>query len=403
MTLITENFEVVVVGGGASGYAAAILIADLGFRTAHIAPPAPRDDRRTTALLGGSIELLDRIGVRAALEDCGASITTMRLVDATGRLVRAPEVSFNIGEIGRESFGLNIPNVDLLSALAKRTVTIGTLSRLETTVVAAMPDEQAIILDLADGRRISGNVAVAADGRKSLLREAAGIEIDTWDYPQTALVATLRAERPHRGICTEFHGPNGPFVLVPLPGNHMSIVLVERPSIALELDAMDDAALGRDLERRSQSIHGRLSTVGDRQVYPLSGMSARRLAANRTLLVGEAAHVFPPFGAQGLNLGLRDVAHAAEVLVKTRRAGGDIGGAPVMTAYDRLRRPDVKSRTAAVDLMDRFLLSDALPAQAARAIGMSLAGGIVPLRRFLMREGLTPTFGAPRIMRRLEP
>lgn len=392
-------FDVAVVGAGPSGLAAALLTAASGFRTASIAPPGPPDDGRTTALLGGSVTLLDTLGVRADLEALGAPLGTMRLVDVTGRLLRAPEVAFEAREIGRESFGINVANRDIVAVLGRAAEASANLLRIEGTVEDVAVGEGGVRLTTAAGETIEAKVAVAADGRRSRLRDAAGIEVDRWDYPQSALVLNLAVEFGHDDVSTEFHGPNGPYVLVPLPGRMVSVVLVEKPAVAEALAALPDAELGRELERRAHSILGKMTVDGPRQVYPLSGLTAKRFGANRIALVGEAAHVFPPIGAQGLNLGLRDVGHLGEILLGARRKGADIGGPETMAAYDRARRPDVKSRTLAVDLLDRSLLSDLLPAQIARSVGLTLAGRVPGLRRLMMREGLAPRFLTPRSMR----
>lgn len=395
----TEVFDVAIVGAGPSGLVAALVLAREGIRTALVAPASVPTDHRTTALLGGSVTLLDRLGVLEALTERGAELRTMRLVDVTGRLVRAPEVSFNAREIGRDSFGINVMNTDIVEVLSAAASSRPEVTRIEASVEAAEVGDRRVTLVTADGRRIEARLAVAADGRRSRLREAAGIGVDTWDYPQSALVLNLDTQFPHDAISTEFHGPHGPYVLVPLPGKRVSVVLVEKPDVTERLADLDDAALGYECERRAHSLLGRMSVASRRQVFPLSGLTARRFGQNRVVLVGEAGHVFPPIGAQGLNLGLRDVGHLGEVVARARREGGDLGAPGVTEAYDRARKPDVKARTTAVDLFDRALLSDLLPVQVARSLGLTLADRIAPLRRLIMREGLTPSLVTPRLMR----
>ncbi|MEJ1159353.1 UbiH/UbiF family hydroxylase [Prosthecomicrobium sp. N25] len=396
-------FDVAVVGAGPSGLAAALHLARSGFRTVSIAPKSPPEDQRTTALLGSSVGLLQHLGVWDALAARGAALRTMRLVDVTGRLVRAPEVAFHAREIERDSFGVNVMNRDITDVLSTAAAETPGLTRLEGTVETVTIGERLVRLETGAGAVVEARVAVAADGRRSRLREAAGIGIDTWTYPQSALVLNAATEAAHDEISTEFHGPNGPYVLVPLPGRMVSIVLIEKPEAAEALNALSDEDLGRELERRAHSLLGRMTVVGPRQVYPLSGLTAKAFGRNRVALVGETAHVFPPVGAQGLNLSLRDVGHLAEALVRARRSGQDIGGAETLAAYDRMRRPDVKSRTLGVDIADRALLSDLLPAQIARSLGLALADRIAPLRRLIMREGLAPSFLTPRVMRPERP
>jgi 2-octaprenyl-6-methoxyphenol hydroxylase len=389
--------EIAVVGGGAAGWAAALMLARAGRAVTLVTGPAG-EDRRTTALFGGSMALLEYLGLWPALAAAGAEIAVMRLVDDTGRLIRAPETSFDAAEIGRAAFGVNLRNADLVATLAAAARALANLTVRPGRVTAAEPGADAVALGLDDGSRLVARLAVAADGRRSLLREAAGLKVASWSYPQSALVADVAIETPHFAVCTEFHGPNGPYVLVPLPGDAVSVVLVEAPGIVQRLAEMSDEALADELTRRAHRLLGRMTLVGPRQVFPLSGQIARRFADRRVALVGEAAHVFPPIGAQGLNLGLRDVAHLAEAVTAAGPAA-DPGGPAVLAGYDRRRRLDVASRTFGVDVADRALLADAVPVQALRAGVLALAGGFPPLRRFLMREAMVPGLGAPKAMR----
>jgi 2-octaprenyl-6-methoxyphenol hydroxylase len=229
-------------------------------------------------------------------------------------------------------------------------------------------------------------LAVAADGRRSKLREAAGIATEEWRYPQAALVCDFAHSLPHHDTSTEFHTEHGPFTLVPLPGNRSSLVWVDAPAEAQRRLALSDDALAVEIEQRSASILGKVVVEGRRQVFPLSGLSVRRFADHRIALVGEAAHVFPPIGAQGLNLGYRDVAALGDVLTD---AGSDPGASAQLNAYDRARRVDVMARTTAVDAVNRTLLSDFLPASAVRGLGLFLVDRVPLLRRFAMRQGLS--------------
>lgn len=258
-------------------------------------------------------------------------------------------------------------------------------------------------LDLDTGGQVSARLVVGADGRNSPVRAAVGIDTKSWRYPQSALIVNLDHDLPHRFHSTEFHTPTGPFTLVPLSGRGSSLVCVESPEVAQELAAMADDALALELERRAHSVYGKMRIAGARQVYPLGGLVATRMGARRAALVGEAAHVFPPIGAQGLNLGLRDVAALVEIVVAARDRGEDIGSDAVLDRYERQRRVDITSRTTAVDLLNRSLLSDLLPVQALRSVGLYLAARVAPLRRMLMREGIAPVLARPKLMRGLTP
>jgi len=214
-----------------------------------------------------------------------------------------------------------------------------------------------------------------------------------------ALTLCLKHSRPHHDTSTEFHTPSGPFTLVPLPGNRSSLVWVLDPADADDLAALDDDALADEIERAAHSILGKIEVEPGRGLFPLTRARAKRFSANRVALVGEAAHVIPPIGAQGLNLGLRDAATIGELAISADRAARDIGGINVLAAYDKMRRADVGSRTVAVDLLNRSLLSDFLPVQGARGLGLYAIDRIGPLRRALMREGVTPHAAQPKLMR----
>jgi 2-octaprenyl-6-methoxyphenol hydroxylase len=391
-----QSVEVAVVGGGPAGLTAAIALAAAGVETALIsrAPPA---DNRTTALLSGSVAALEALGVWPLCGAQAAPLTAIRLIDDTARLLRAPEVTFEAGEIGLEAFGHNIENRHLIAALDRRAAALPQLRRIEAAAAAIEPDEDGVTIRLDDAT-LTARLAVGADGRKSLCRAAAGIATTRHEYPQAALTLNLGHARPHNGISTEFHTASGPFTLVPLPGLRSSLVCVVERAGAEHFGALDAPALSAEIERRAHSILGKVSVEEGCGVFPLAIETAERFAQSRIALVGEAAHVIPPIGAQGLNLGLRDAATIGELVVKARRVGADIGAPELLARYDRMRRLDVASRTVAVDVLNRSLLSDFLPVQGARGFGLYLLDRIAPLRRAVMRAGVEPA-AQPRLMR----
>jgi 2-octaprenyl-6-methoxyphenol hydroxylase len=240
---------------------------------------------------------------------------------------------------------------------------------------------------------------VGADGAHSLCRAAAGIGTRRHVYPQIAITLNLAHDRPHNDTSTEFHSESGPFTLVPLHGARSSLVCVLDRARAAELAAMDEAALSTEIERRAHSLLGKMRIQPGRGVFPLAVATADTFARSRIALVGEAAHVVPPIGAQGLNLGLRDAATIAEIVADARRHDLDAGAPDVLARYDLQRRADVTSRTVAVDLLNRSLLTDFLPAHGARGLSLYLVDRIGPLRRALMREGVAPAAAQPRLMR----
>jgi 2-octaprenyl-6-methoxyphenol hydroxylase len=390
--------EVAIVGGGPAGLTAAIALAEAGIETALIAR-RPVPDHRTTALLAGSVTALETLGVWAGCVAQAAPLRAMRIVDATSRLVRAPEVCFDASEIGLEAFGHNIENRYLLAALDARAQTLPSLTRIEDDAQAVEPNDASATVILKNGDSVSARLVVGADGRRSLCRTAAGIEGDGHTYPQTALTFNLTHARAHHDISTEFHTESGPFTLVPLPGNRSSLVWVVKAIEAERIAALDDTALNDEIEQRSHSILGKIAVDPGRGVFPLAVETVRSFGKSRIALIGEAAHLIPPIGAQGLNLGLRDAACIGELVVSTRRDGGDVGAPTLLAQYDTLRRSDVKSRTFAVDLLNRTLLSDFLPVQGARGLALYLIDRVGPLRRAVLREGVAPAASQPRLMR----
>lgn len=391
----TPSAEILVAGTGPAGMIAALGLASAGF-SVKLAGPAPRrDDQRTTTLMRPALAYLDTLGLLEPITVGSAPLSVMRIVDATSRLIRSPAVTFRASEIGEDFFGLNMPNMVITEALEAAIAEWQAIDWRKSTVVAWAIGEGSAVATLEDGIRIEAPLAVAADGRDSMAREAAGIRTSSRSYPQSALVLNFAHTRDHGSTSTEFHTETGPFTQVPLPGRRSSLVWVVRPETAGELAVLDDASLSLRIEERMQSMLGRVMVEPGRQVYPLSSLLPVRFAEDRVALVGEAAHVFPPLGAQGLNLGIRDVEDIVRTAGENR---DDPGSASALRTYDRRRRPDILARSTAVNMLNRSLLSDLLPAQLARGAGLGVLQALSPVRAFFMREGLQPGSGFARMV-----
>ncbi|MCS0496589.1 UbiH/UbiF family hydroxylase [Ancylobacter sp. MQZ15Z-1] len=389
--------KIAVVGGGASGLIAALAFASAGFPVRLVAPDrAP--DPRATALMDGSVRALRALGLWDALAPSASPLRIMRVIDGTKRLLRAPQVDFRADELGLEAFAWNIENEPLLAALETASAENAGIERVAGRVSRLEKEPGGIRIRLEDGGQVDAALVAAADGRHSPCRAAMGIGMRVHDYPQVAVTATLAHDRPHGDVSTEFHTETGPFTLVPLPGQRSSVVCVVSAREAEALVAMTPDAFARAIERRAHSVLGAMRLDSPRGSFPLSVRTADSFARGRVALIGEAAHIIPPIGAQGLNLGIRDGATLAELAANAARAGADIGGPEVMEAYERRRRVDVDGRRVAVDLLNRSLLSDLLPVAGLRGMGLWLLGRSPMVRRTVMREGVGPSRDVPRLI-----
>lgn len=379
-----QHCDIAIVGAGAVGLAAALSLAAAGRQVVLFGQASAPRDGRTVALLDGSWRLLEALGLTEALDAVAAPLAVMRLVDDTGSLFRQPPVEFKAAELGLPAFGWNVENAALIEAMAAKAAAEPRIRMIPQAVTEITAGGDTVRLEGDYVTPIEARLVVGADGRKSRVRGAAGITARDWSYPQVALTAILSHRREHRDASTEFHTRSGPCTLVPMPGRRSSLVWLVEPTEAERIAGLDDSAFARAVERRTHSILGALTVAGPRGRVPMSGLSVDRFAGGRMALIGEAAHVFPPIGAQGLNLGLRDVAALRDAV-----AGADDPGAEAaLAAYDRSRQADVRLRTGAVDALNRTLLTDLLPADLMRGAGLLALSRIAPLRRLVMRQGL---------------
>jgi 2-octaprenyl-6-methoxyphenol hydroxylase len=398
---MSERSEILIAGAGAAGLTLGIALAEAGFEVTIVGRLDRRRNGRTVALFEASLRLYRALGLWERLAPQAAPMAVVRIIDDTGSPFRQPPAEFDAGEIDLPAFGQNIENADLVAELAAAARQTPGLQLIEGCLTDYQFRPESVAATLEDGCLLEAALIVGADGRGSPLRAAAGIGVREWTYPQVVLTAILSHAEPHLDTSTEFHTREGPFTLVPLPPragrpHRSSLVWLMNPREAERRLALEDAALVAEIEQHAHAMLGAMALEGERGSFPVNGMRARRLTAPRLALVGDAGHFFPPIGAQGLNLGLRDVAELVECL---EGAPADAGAAAVLDRYEQHRAADIVSRTLGVDLLNRSLLFDLPPVDFARAAGMVAVRTIGPLRRAIMREGILPRGRLPRLMR----
>lgn len=393
----SSGLQALVIGAGPAGLASGLALAHCGLKCAVAGPVSDPYDGRTAALFQGSITFLQNIGAWDAIKDQAEPLKAIRLIDATGGLLRAPEVTFWASEIGHPVFGYNVPTGGLSAALERAAK--GRITRIVTAGVKRIETGPAAVsVETAEGQHYSAPLVAGADGRGSASRAAAGIETTSWPYPQAAVCCTFTHTREHNGISTELHRRAGPLTVVPMPGRGSSLVWVDTPEEAKRLANLPEREFSAELTHHLGGLLGTLSALTPRRVFPLSGQTAKVLGQNRIALIGEAGHIIPPIGAQGLNLSLRDAATLAELASDAVAKGLDPGSAALLAEYGSRRQRDVTGRVWTIDLMNRSLLSGLLPVHLARGAGLVALKAIAPLRHMVMREGMAPSYATPRLM-----
>lgn len=395
--------DILVAGAGATGLLAAIAFARAGRKVTLVGRPPPPLHGRTVALFEGSLRALDALGLADVLSGRSAAIRSFRIVDDTGSVFAPPPAIFEAADIGLDAFGQNIANDDLVHALAAIAAKTDNLMRRDAMVTAYDFAAGRVRATLDDGTMIDARLVIAADGHASPARKAAGIETREWAYPQVALTALLRHRRTNGAFSTEFHTRSGPFTFVPMPPlpeapHRSSLVWLMTPQDGERRRALSPAALAREIEDRSKHWFGSVEIEGQIAVFPMRTLQARRLVATRLLLVGEAAHAFPPLAAQGLNLGIRDVADAVATFANLP-LDDDATVENALHGFEESRRTDIDLRTRGVDLLNRSLLAPFLPADMLRGAALAAVTTLAPLRRAILSEGIMPAL-APIMARR---
>lgn len=360
--------DAIVVGGGLAGVAAAIAVAQAGLSTIHLAPAGP-PDRRTSALMMPSVDYLRSAGLIDDPEAIGHPLTQIRIIDATPRLLRAPETLFDAAEAGMSAFGWNFANIRLMERFQAVAATLPNLVVRDASLTAFTVDADGHQLTLSDGSVLRAPLVVGSDGKKSLVRSAGGFYARETNFEQAALVCDLELGRPLGGASVEFHYPKGPFTLVPAGGKRANLVWIDDLDVLKAAQASGQDALTALFGEKSQRLFGAITIATPTHVFPLSTLSVDRAGARGVVLAGESAHAFPPIGAQGLNLGLRDVSDLSAALAAADRTRSDWAIA-LSEDYASRRASDLARTGGMVDTLFRSLLADMFPAQALRAGGL---------------------------------
>jgi 2-octaprenyl-6-methoxyphenol hydroxylase len=404
---MADDAELVVVGGGLVGMLLGVACAGAGLDVVVIDrqdPAAMLDERfdgRTSAIAYGSRLVFDGIGLWPQIAADAEPIREIRVADDASPLYLHYDHR-DLAPEGTEAapLGYIVENRVLRRVLIERARALPNLRLLAPRTVAGMEASTGrATTTLADGTRLATRLVIAADGKDSPLRRAAGIGVVEWRYPQTGIVTTVQHERPHGGIAIEHFLPAGPFAILPMTGNRSSLVWTEAAGLAPGLLALPEAEFAAELRARFGTFLGAVEPVGPRWAYPLALLQADRYTAQRLALLGEAAHVIHPIAGQGLNIGIRDVAALAEAIVDARRLGLDIGDERVLERYQRWRRADALLLAAVTDGLNRLFSNEIPPIALARDIGLAIVSRLPPLKRLLMQHAMGTLGDRPRLAR----
>jgi len=401
MTELTA--DILVVGGGLVGGPLACALAQSGLSVALIdgevpdATLAPAFDGRASAVALAPQRMLAAIGLWPDIEPLAAPIRHIRVSDGASPLF----LHYDHRDVGEDSFGWIVENRALrqaiLKGVARHSDRITFLAPVRMTDLARNPSD--VVATLSDGRTVRARLAVAADGRGSPVRESARIGVTSWPYNQTAIVCTVAHSLPHGDAAQEHFLPAGPFAILPLTGQRSSVVWTEKAHLVPAILAQDEAAFQRELESRFGDYLGELTLEGPRFSYPLTLQFANAYTAHRLVLIGDAAHGMHPVAGQGMNMGLRDVAALAELLVEAKRLGQDLGDAQILARYGRWRRFDNLLMLGLTDGLVRLFSNDVAPVKLARDLGMAAVNRVPPLKRFFMKHAMGTVGELPKLLR----
>ncbi len=414
-----KQCDVIIGGGGMVGLTLAIALAKGGLSVA-VADPVPQAaaleaafDGRVSALAFATVRMYQALGVWEHLAPDAQPINDILVTDAKLNGEPSPfSLHFDAAEVGAAALGHIVENRHIRAGLFAVAATLPGLRLIAPAALADLkPDMQSIRATLSNGETIDAALAIAADGRDSAMRERMGLSVVAWSYPQWGIVATVAHEKPHDGVAYEHFLPSGPFAILPMTPassseaigrkyfNRSSLVWTEDEKLAPQMMQLDAEAFDAEIARRFGDHLGATQAAGPRWSYPLKFHLARGYVKPRFALAGDAAHGIHPIAGQGLNLGLKDAAALADVLLDAARLGLDIGVLDTLKKYERWRRFDSLAMAVATDGLNRLFSNDIAPLRALRDVGMGLVDAIGPARRFFMRHAGGDIGKLPRLMR----
>jgi 2-octaprenyl-6-methoxyphenol hydroxylase len=404
---MAEDAELVIAGAGLNGMLLGVACAGAGLPVAIVDPQDPEAmldagfDGRTSAIAYGSRLVFEGIGLWPDIAAEAEPIREIRVADDNSPLfLHYDHRELGPGTDGSTPLGYIVENRVLRRAVFQRARALPSLRLIAPRSISRMEaSETGAVAVLDDGARLRARLVAAADGKDSPLRRAAGIHAIEWRYRQTGIVLTVAHARPHAGIAVEHFLPSGPFAILPMTGNRSSIVWTEHADLAPPLLALPEDQFAAELRARFDGFLGALEPVGPRWTYPLALMQAESYVARRLVLVGEAAHVIHPIAGQGLNIGIRDIAALAELIVDARRLGLDIGDDTVLEQYQRWRRSDALMLAAVTDGLNRLFSNTVEPVRLVRDLGLAIVHRLPPLKRLLMQHAMGLLGDRPRLAR----
>lgn len=357
-------------------------------------------DVRASAISASSKAMLSALDAWSQVEAAAQPVTTIEITDTTLNAALRPALLTydNILDDGQPATYI-VPNASLITALRSGLNAYPSLAWFEGRTTASIStNDAAILLTLADGAVIKARLAVAADGRNSMLRDASGIKCIDKDYGQTGIVTRVDAELPHHGIAVQHFLPGGPFAMLPLRGQSFCITWSEDAREAQRIQAFDAAGWDNEIARRARGRFGVLTRTGATQTWPLALRIARSMTAQRVAVIGDAAHSVHPIAGQGLNLALRDVAALAQSIASGMRLGFDPGNAGTLERFQRWRRFDVTQSVAAFDTLNQLFRNDNAIFRGVRGAGLSALDRVPAVKRFFVAEGAGVTGELPRLL-----